>query len=1098
MPGPTAHRLLRCSALLVLLNCRVAEAGPLVWEHRLDAPSRERLDIHYAEPLADGGYRLVGGVIDVEWDGLGNGYYGVFQDFDAGDRPLGPPRLGPPPRLRTPGASSRNVALPLEPRAFDLALRRLPPSPCVRRALDGGRELRQVDRQEHLLGYYFGGLDGEGGSFAAAFGPAWPEVRSQRLFRQQIDCALEPLGEFPFDFDSLHNSSVEPAAFAVTSAPGEPGRLRYFDRSGQRWQLEPRLDDGQPGGFQSLLEIDGDLLIGVIAQHGTSLRRIRPDGTARWSTSLPRPFVVGSAELTPRGVLLAGRTRQAHPVEPYDAILIDAGSGALRWTHAGSQLGRERWVPAAKPEAGGALLAFPRTLQAQALVEFDAKGEAHSRGQLPWDAEPLLRLADGRVLAARGDPFGFGSTLEAPGRRLIRVQPQAASIEATGEAVEVDWVPRAVAALPDGEGSLLLSVEAGRHALQAIDGSGRTRWRRLLPAHDLGGTARLGVSATLRADGALVCLILRRESWEPEVRAERSLSCLDRSDGSPRLLRADFFRAQDADAFPSLLRDAGDGRVQLFVHVRRRCPSGGTWCYHLERVDFDSEGGTQWQLLMEATANRRPVAQLLLGGGELLASDEASDGRDLRLLAINPSGHVRVLEALTLPTGPPRLASRRTDDGGAVLLIGSSAGDRSVVRRLAGDGRTLQAFEVEGSPVAPVPALGLDAKASGFAFTLFTEGGGLQVSRHDASGKRLWQREVGAAALERVVGLLLESDGAVRLVTQRDQRLLLQRLAAADGQLQASDLLGSARRLHGGVAWKANGDAVLLTEGERVYDQPPRPAALQRFRLRESAGCTEPLPSGFWFDPGSAGQGLFFHPAAEGSVLTATWLTFTADGDTDRADLRWFSLFGETDGSGPTRLEVQSSRGGRFVSAAASDSETVGEVRIERLRCDLLAVDYGFDAGELSDREGRLHLVPAAPPGTGNEGGGIWFDPQTAGQGLLLQSLDLGHGGQRLVGAWATFDPEGAADDPSAQHWLTLDGPRAADGSYRVDILRTIGGSFDGRATANHIKAGEAILRFEACDRLQLDYRFEGNGAAEFAGRQGSLVLQRLDGCSVY
>jgi hypothetical protein len=212
--------------------------------------------------------------------------------------------------------------------------------------------------------------------------------------------------------------------------------------------------------------------------------------------------------------------------------------------------------------------------------------------------------------------------------------------------------------------------------------------------------------------------------------------------------------------------------------------------------------------------------------------------------------------------------------------------------------------------------------------------------------------------------------------------------------------------------------------------------------------------------------------------------------------LRWFSLFGDANDEGPIDLQIQSSQGGGFATSAADSSETVGEVQLERVRCDLLALDYRIDDGEFSGEKGRLHLIPAAPQDGGSLGG-IWFAPETEGQGLLLHGIGGATGTpERLVGAWATFDPDSAADDPTAQHWFTLDTQTSADGSFRGDIIRTIGGSFAGRSTANHLKVGEATLRFDACDLLQIDYQFADDGtAAEFAGMSGSLALQRLDGC---
>ena len=1082
------------STLLFGLAAGSLQAQPTqVWQRALDAPSRERLDIHYAEPLPEGGYRLVGGVIGFDL-GSGRGIYGVYQDFDADDRPRGAPRFGPPPSLRTRDAAVDDVVLPFEPRAFTFDLRQLPPESCLRADLGGGLERREVEREQRLLSYS-NGLDGEDGGFAATFLLQGPAPRMQRLHRQQADCSLELIGDFPFWFDSLHNSSVEAAVFAVTDGdkPGEPESLRYLDRGGQRWQRELGVEGDSLRFLQPLLELEGELLIHSVGEQRSTLRRVDAEGATRWKTELPRALIAGGSQLGDSGLLLGSQREGALASSELVAALFDADSGALRWRTPLGEGGFARPIVAVDQSAAH-LFAVSRGLH-QDLVELDALGTPRWLGRLPAQAEPLLRLEDGRLLAARGSHFAFRDVLEIPGRRLIRTAPESASADDPGQAVEVDWVTQALALRAEGEGSLLLLLQSGRYVFEALDADGGLRWRTALPIDTLRGAPGFDPAFTLLQDGELICLALRRRGLEISDPAERSLSCVDRGDGGLRLLRADFQRAEDGDVFPLLLRDRGDGSLELYVQSIAACVSFSNCRRSLQRIEFAADGSTRWSPLGEATPPARLDARALLGDGRLLASDWSGQASaPQRLLAIDPQGQVEVLaeRAVLDPQLPP--ARQALEDGSRLLVFGVDEAGRSQLRRLGGSGQTLQALEFEGQLAGAVASSIGESGPIGFAIPVQAADGARQVRLYTAEGSLRWSHALPVAAGEQLLGLDLRADGSVQLASLRGQRLLLQRLSADEGRVEQAGSMVLPGPFKPPLLWTDEGEPLVLADGARVYAAAPQPADLRKLRLDESAGCDQPPPSGFWFDPGSAGQGLFFHPAADGGLLTATWLSFTPDGDTDRADLRWFSAFGETEGDGPILLTLQSSSGGRFASLAAERTDTVGTLSLQRLGCELLAVDYGFDSGEFEGRSGRSYLQPAAPQALGALGG-IWFSPEAPGQGLLLQTLSDGDAGQRLVGAWASFDPDGAADDESAQHWFTLDGAQQADGSFRADVLRTIGGSFDDRATSNHLRVGQVQLRFPACDRLQLDYRFEGHGAAEYSGLQGSLSLQRLDGC---
>ena len=123
----------------------------------------------------------------------------------------------------------------------------------------------------------------------------------------------------------------------------------------------------------------------------------------------------------------------------------------------------------------------------------------------------------------------------------------------------------------------------------------------------------------------------------------------------------------------------------------------------------------------------------------------------------------------------------------------------------------------------------------------------------------------------------------------------------------------------------------------------------------------------------------------------------------------------------------------------------------------------------------------------------LWYD----GTALDAAPASSGQSGL-LFGAWFTYDPQQPGDDPGAQDWLVLQGglDGAVAGSVSLPILRITGGALGADATSNVTPIGSADLRFDGCNRVQMDYRFDsGELAAQHSGRAGTLALERIGGC---
>ena len=121
---------------------------------------------------------------------------------------------------------------------------------------------------------------------------------------------------------------------------------------------------------------------------------------------------------------------------------------------------------------------------------------------------------------------------------------------------------------------------------------------------------------------------------------------------------------------------------------------------------------------------------------------------------------------------------------------------------------------------------------------------------------------------------------------------------------------------------------------------------------------------------------------------------------------------------------------------------------------------------------------------------GGWFEPATAGQGLVVEMIDSGSrtgvGRPYFFAGWFTYTD--VAGGVAEQAWYTLEGTGAAGArSFDVAIARTAPARFNS-GTAAPRRVGSATVSFQSCTQATLDYRFE---AAE-GGRSGRVALQRL------
>lgn len=391
-------------------------------------------------------------------------------------------------------------------------------------------------------------------------------------------------------------------------------------------------------------------------------------------------------------------------------------------------------------------------------------------------------------------------------------------------------------------------------------------------------------------------------------------------------------------------------------------------------------------------------------------------------------------------------------------------------------------------------------------------------------GSLIWQREVRFPLTGTYPSLAIDSaSGNVALTSAWPaQRIRVQSFDAASGapRLDRSESCAAEDCTVFATVFGSDGRFRVLAETDAalsgvrtpifVLDNPPHtPEALR---------VDQPGISGTWFPDYASGQGFVVDYLPATRTVFAPWFVYTPGGGNQLAAQRWFTLQGSaSEGATDVELGIYRNSGGAFAAAPITTAQRVGTARLSLSLCARAALDYVFDAPpDMAGAAGRIALTRATA-GVGSCApqqqetiatqaesqtspfdarlSGSWHVPAQSGQGLMLSVTP----GSLLFATWFTYDPAGAADDATAQHWFTLQA--GLDGvignTLTLPIYRTIGGSFDRDPTANTSRVGEAILSVQNCDRATLAYRFDTSElAAGFAGLNGSLALQKIGGCS--
>jgi lysophospholipase L1-like esterase len=251
--------------------------------------------------------------------------------------------------------------------------------------------------------------------------------------------------------------------------------------------------------------------------------------------------------------------------------------------------------------------------------------------------------------------------------------------------------------------------------------------------------------------------------------------------------------------------------------------------------------------------------------------------------------------------------------------------------------------------------------------------------------------------------------------------------------------------------------------------------------------------SGAWYNPETSGQGLLLDVEPEDQYLFLAWFTYTDAESENPGEPHWFTAQGTYSGNSAT-LPISLTQGGRFDDPQPVSREVVGELTLQFDNCNEGVVAYAIDAWEVQGSFPIQRLIPGSNnvcqqhsgPGmqavdinTGMDGG--WYNPDTSGQGLLLDVHADPSGGNYLFVAWFTYGD----DTASGQRWLTAQG--GFQGATAViEVSETTGGLFDDPTPVSTGPVGSMTIDFIDCSNATLSYTL-GN-----EGPEGIIDLTRL------
>lgn len=235
--------------------------------------------------------------------------------------------------------------------------------------------------------------------------------------------------------------------------------------------------------------------------------------------------------------------------------------------------------------------------------------------------------------------------------------------------------------------------------------------------------------------------------------------------------------------------------------------------------------------------------------------------------------------------------------------------------------------------------------------------------------------------------------------------------------------------------------------------------------------------AGAWYNPDTPGQGQLIDVEPGNQFMFLSWFTFTHAAAASPNQQHWFTAQGNYSGD-TAELTVYETLDGEFDDPQEVTTDPVGSATLVFEDCRHGQLDYTIDTLGLEGSFPIQRAIPGAENVCAEAAGdtrgalvqndgrdGAWFDPNSPGQGFLIDAHPGAGGDDFIFVAWFTYGEFAA----SGQRWLTAQGPLQGT-TADIVVYETQGGSFDDAAPSETSEVGTMTIDFTDCSNALLSY----------------------------
>jgi N-acetylneuraminic acid mutarotase len=303
-----------------------------------------------------------------------------------------------------------------------------------------------------------------------------------------------------------------------------------------------------------------------------------------------------------------------------------------------------------------------------------------------------------------------------------------------------------------------------------------------------------------------------------------------------------------------------------------------------------------------------------------------------------------------------------------------------------------------------------------------------------------------------------------------------------------------------GHSSEAIGAKILVIGGRRLTES----AALGVTEEYTPCNVDDPPPftinaghAGAWYNSETSGQGQLIDVVPEDQFMFLAWFTFTDAASNNPNQQHWYTAQGDYSGNS-TELVLSETLGGQFDDPQETSTNPVGTVTVSFSDCEQGQIAYSIDT---DGREGTIpleRLIPGSGDVCEEQSGtaaitteavdinagmdGTWVNPDTLGQGFLIDAHPNPDGSNFIFVAWFTYGD----DTASGQRWLTAQGDFVGSSTAEIPIHETTSGSFNTAQLVGVNQVGTMTIDFTDCSNAQLSYTLTDDGI------DGDMVISRL------